>query len=272
MCKPQRTVVYQSFPQQYILFTLFAKESQQCRRCVYCESSTMPGPDIPLLGETTIYFSVSGLETSCRVLVTNVLTERILGIDWLRKNQCVWDFGCSSFVMKGRQSQLSCKKEKQRVRKIIVDDDVVFPGQHTAYVSILVTRSFPSHEDRDLGLTRKIKDADLVIANTIYDRDQVRSCCQVWNISDLPKRLKKRSEIGWAEPIEIIETEQSEVSDEGSRQNYETVQDGPLDLRQVKTIQIPDSDMTSVRSPDSSDSGTGLRTSFKKCWTISTWT
>ena len=52
-----------------------------------------------------------------------------------------------------------------------------------------------------------------MIANTIYDRDQVRSCCQVWNISDLPKRLKKGSEIGWAEPIEIIETKQSEVSE-----------------------------------------------------------
>ena len=219
--------------------------------------STADGTDIPLLGETTIYFSVSGLQTSCRVVVTDVLTELILGIDWLRRNQCVWDFGSSSFVMKGRQSQLSCKRPKQTVRRIILEDDVVIPGQHTANVSILVTRSTLGHEDRDWGLTRKIKDADLVIANTIYDRDQVRSCCQVWNISDLPKRLKKGSEIGWAEPIEIIETEQSEVSDKRSRQNYETVQDGPLDLRQIKTIPVPDSGMTGIRSQDSSDSGTG---------------
>ena len=216
--------------------------------------STADGTDVPLLGETTIYFSVSGLQTSCRVVVTDVLTELILGIDWLRRNQCVWDFGSSSFVMKGRQSQLSCKRPKQTVRRIILEDDVVIPGQHTANVSILVTRSSLSHEDRDWGLTRKIKDADLVIANTIYDRDQVRSCCQVWNISDLPKRLKKGSEIGWAEPIEIIETEQSEVSDKRSRRNDETVHDGPLDLRQIKTIQVPDSDMTGMRSPDSSDS------------------
>ena len=136
-----------------------------------------------------------------------------------------------------------------------MEDDVVIPGQHTANVSILVTRSSLSQEDRDWGLTRKIKDADIVIANTIYGRDQVRSCCQVWNISDLPKRLKKGSEIGWAEPIEIIETEQSEVSDKGSRQNYETVQDGPLDLRQIKTLQVPDSERTGMRSPDSMDNG-----------------
>ena len=74
--------------------------------------STADGTDVPLLGETTIYFSVSGLETSCRVVVTNVLTELILGIDWLQRNQCVWDFGSNSFVMKGHQSQLSCRKSK----------------------------------------------------------------------------------------------------------------------------------------------------------------
>ena len=85
--------------------------------------------------------------------MTDVLTELILGIDWLRRNQCVWDFGSSSFVMKGRQSQLSCKRPKQTVRRIILEDDVVIPGQHTANVSILVTRSTLGHEDRDWGLT-----------------------------------------------------------------------------------------------------------------------
>ena len=110
--------------------------------------STADGTDIPLLGETTIYFSVSGLETSCRVVVTNVLTELILGMDWLQRNQCVWDFGSNTFVIKGHQGRLSCRRAKQTVRKIIVDDDVVIPGQHTANVSILVTRSSLSHEDR----------------------------------------------------------------------------------------------------------------------------
>ena len=77
--------------------------------------STADGTDVPLLGETTIYFLVSGLETSCRVVVMNVLTELILGIDWLQRNQCVWDFGSNSFVMKGHQSQLSCRRAKQTV-------------------------------------------------------------------------------------------------------------------------------------------------------------
>ena len=166
--------------------------------------STADGTDIPLLGETMINFSVSGFETSCRVVVTNAITELILGIEWLQKNQCVWDFGSNSFVIKGHLGRLRCKRVKRMVRKILVEDEVVIPEQHTANVPILVTRSSLSHEDHDLGLTQKIKDGDLVIANTIYDRDQIRSCCQVWKISGPTQEVKKRVPDRMAEPIEII--------------------------------------------------------------------
>ena len=81
------------------------------------ELSTADGTDIPLLGETTNYFPVSGFETSCRVVVTNVLTELILDMVWIRRNQCVWDFGSNTFVINGHQGRLSCRGEKQTVPK-----------------------------------------------------------------------------------------------------------------------------------------------------------
>ena len=139
-------------------------------------------------------------------MVTDAITELILGIEWLQQNQCVWDFGSNSFVIKGHLGRLRCRRAKKRVRRILVDTDVVIPGQHAASVAILLTKSSLSHEDRSWSLTQKIKDSDLVIANTVYARDQIRSYCQVWNISDLPKRLKNGSKIGWVEPIEIIRT------------------------------------------------------------------
>ena len=216
--------------------------------------STADGTDIPLLGETTIEFWVSGLPTSCRVVVTDAITELILGIEWLQQNQCVWDFGSNSFVIKGHLGRLRCRRAKERVRRILVDTDVVIPGQHAASVTILLTKSSLGHEDRSWSLTQKIKDSDLVIGNTVYDRDQIRSCCQVWNISDLPKRLKKGSEIGWVELIQIIRTEESEVLTERSEKEQEQFEDGPLDLRQVRTVRLSETDRTDVGSPDSQDS------------------
>ena len=42
---------------------------------------TADGTSIPLLGETTIELSVSGFVTSCLVVVTDAITEFILGIE-----------------------------------------------------------------------------------------------------------------------------------------------------------------------------------------------
>ena len=70
---------------------------------------TADGTDIPLLGETIIELSVSGFRTSCRVVVTDAITEFILGIEWMKKNQCVWDFGSNSFTIHGYRGNLRCK-------------------------------------------------------------------------------------------------------------------------------------------------------------------
>ena len=47
--------------------------------------STADGTDVPLIGEATIEFSVCGFVTNCRVVVTEVITELILGIDWMQQ-------------------------------------------------------------------------------------------------------------------------------------------------------------------------------------------
>ena len=78
-------------------------------------------------------------------------------------------------------------------------------------------------------MTSKIKDLDLMVASAIYKNKDVRSVCQVVNLSDLPKRLKKESELGEAEPVELIEDEkQSEYTP-----REVGVEEVPLDLRRI---------------------------------------
>ena len=103
--------------------------------------STADGTDIPLLGETTITFAVADCSTNCRVVVTDATTELILGIEWLQRNQCVWNFGSNSFVIKRTHGRLRCRRTKRTVRRILLSDDVVIPGMHTTNVTVLVTRT-----------------------------------------------------------------------------------------------------------------------------------
>ena len=200
--------------------------------------STADGTDLPLLGETVVNFSVSGFNTGCRVVVSEAITELILGIEWLQRNQCVWDFGSNSFTIHGHYGRLKCQRTKRSLRRILVSDEIVIPEFHTTNVPVLVTRSSLGRENPEWGFTQKIKDADLVIASAVYADNDVQSVCQILNISDQPRRLKPGVELGWAEPVEIVSTEGTGVSTQQELEN-EII---PLDLTQhrVRMIQEPD--------------------------------
>ena len=191
--------------------------------------STADGTEIPLLGETTIEFSVSGFYTGCRVVVSDVITELIIGIDWLQKNQCVWNFGSNSLLLMDTMDGCDVKKTSHAVRRILVGDEMVIRGWHTFEVPVLITRETLRSENTSWGMTSKVKDLDLMIASAIYKDEDVRSVCQVVNMSDLHKRLKKGSELGGAEPVELMELE---TQSESIRRNVE-VDEVPLDLRRI---------------------------------------
>ena len=56
-----------------------------------------------------------------------------------------------------------------------------------------------------------------MIASAIYGSNNIRSVCQMMNMSDKPRRLNRGTELGWAEPVEVIGTEeedQVELEDE----------------------------------------------------------
>ena len=163
--------------------------------------STADGTDLPLLASparlfTIVNFSVAGFSTSCRVVVTEAITELILGIEWLQRNQCVGDFGSNSFTIKGYHGRLKCRRTKRMLCRILVNDEVVIPGLHTVIVPVSVTRSSLGRENQSWGFTQKTKDADLIIASAIYDDDRIQSVCQILNNFDGPRRLKKRAELG----------------------------------------------------------------------------
>ena len=132
--------------------------------------STADGTDVPLLGETTVEFLVSGFQTKCRVVVSEVIDELILGIEWLQTNQCVWDFGSNSFAIEGHKGRLRCKKNSTSVRRILVQDEIEIPGWHTQEVPVLISRSSLNNEKLNWSLSSRMANPDLLIANAIYDR------------------------------------------------------------------------------------------------------
>jgi len=65
---------------------------------------------IPLIGCTTINFTVHGKEYSADLAVTDTVDELILGIDWLMKNLVQWDFGQGTVRLGNRWYKLRHRK------------------------------------------------------------------------------------------------------------------------------------------------------------------
>ena len=131
--------------------------------------------------------------------------------------------------MEGHKGRLRCKKASKAVRRILVQDEIEIPGWHTQEVPVLISRSSLNNEKQNWGLSSKLADSDLLIASAIYDSDDIQSVCQVVNMSDQPKRLKKGSEIGEAEPVELVELDKHS---ESASRIIEADED-PLDLRRI---------------------------------------
>ena len=82
----------------------------------------------------------------------------------------------------------------------------------------------------------------------IYGSGDVQSVCKIINVSDLPKRLKKGFELGNAEPIVIMESNNCESSVRMNDARRLKSDEMPLDLRQIRTIVEPESDSSELEN------------------------
>ena len=108
-----------------------------------------------------------------------------------------------------------------------------------------MTRSSLGHENQNWGLTTKMEHPDSVFANAIYGGSVVQFFCRIIKTSDLPKRLKRGSELGKAEPMEIVETENPAQMNDSRRPKSDEM---PLDLRQIRRTDEQESDIPDLEN------------------------
>ena len=70
------------------------------------------GTQIPILGWTTIKAYVGSAPVIISGLVSEHVTEVMLGIDWLRENEVQWDFVCSEVTIQGEVYKLAARRTR----------------------------------------------------------------------------------------------------------------------------------------------------------------
>jgi len=117
------------------------------------------GTVIEILGEVTVPLLLDGCCIDTTALVSPDAEEVMLGSDWLRAHNCLWDFGRGRLFVDGRAAVTLSRKRPLCCRRVFVQDDAVLPPRQETDVPARSTLLSP----------RKIGD------DWIIDSHQVRT-------------------------------------------------------------------------------------------------
>lgn len=164
------------------------------------------GTKIPVMGVVTIKFHVAGVPVSCKFLVSDAVDEPMLGIDWLERNDCTWDFVRGTLVISGKEVPLVGRPRKPVIRRVYVMDDVWVPPR--TQVDVPVRLAWTVFE-RGVNNTEWVMESKhtpqgVIVARSLLPKEGSKSFVRAINLSDRPCSLPRELCVGSAHPAVVV--------------------------------------------------------------------
>ncbi len=101
------------------------------------------GTSIEILGSMRVAFEIQGHPFSANLLVSEDISEFMLGFDWLKLNEAEWNFARKTLTVRGLEIPLKTRKSRASVRRVYVRERIVIPPNTEQNVPVkLVNSSF----------------------------------------------------------------------------------------------------------------------------------
>ena len=193
------------------------------------------GTEIPLLGQVKISFRLQGLPVEAQVVVTEVLEDMILGIDWMTENRCQWDFGRSLIKTHNTVLRLHSRPRKGLVRRIYAEQDAVVSAGHQVNLPVNVAwpNLYPSAND--FAVSKHVVHKDIITASTLLDGQAWQSAVRVLNASGEDVLIQRGTLLGEAEEVEVCGqiTENPTLTTDDSVEPWQDLDERSQHLRPV---------------------------------------
>ena len=186
-------------------YDLIEKHKCRLRKSTTVAIKAANGSDVIIDGEATLPLRVADRLFHTVVLVSKDISETILGIDWLRKHECEWDFinervrfGAGEWIQLTGKNHHTC-------RRIYADKDVVLEPNRMQMISARATltniRRVPSTATVEPHQFRK----GVYIGRTLVppEHDQARVC--VMNTTLRPVLISAGTNLGQLQPADLLE-------------------------------------------------------------------
>jgi len=99
-----------------------------------CRLFAANGTVINVVGEVTINIRIGDLILPTRFVVSDNITEPMLGVEWLRCNRMVWDFARDILLVNGVIFPLIPGEKSGMCRRVVATEKVIVPARSQAIV------------------------------------------------------------------------------------------------------------------------------------------
>jgi len=99
-----------------------------------CRLFAANGTVINVLGEVMMNIQIGDLVLPTRFVVSDNITEPMLGIEWLRCNQMTWNFAKDILIISGKVFHLVPGKGTGSCRRVVATERVTIPARSQATV------------------------------------------------------------------------------------------------------------------------------------------
>ena len=152
--------------------------------------------------------NTSKYQTTVRGLVTEHVSEVLLGIDWLTENNADWNFRDESVNLNEYRHKLNTRpKDRKWCRTVVVqeDTDVTPRSEQNLGCRVMFHGASKSQPDQRCETEPAALRCGLLVARTLTPIDQFEDVpMRVLNLDDQPRRVKAGTVISDLEPVDVL--------------------------------------------------------------------
>jgi len=123
-----------------------------------CRLFAANGTTIIVIGEKILNVHVGDLTILTRFVVSDNVTELMLGVNWLRPNRIIWDFSKDVLLVNGRKFSLISRRSKSMCRRIVSMENTFIPPRSQRILPGRIEMNRMSHGEAEHVWTTEVNE------------------------------------------------------------------------------------------------------------------
>jgi hypothetical protein len=185
-------------------------------RCSFRKVYAANGTELHIAGEVVLPFQLGPKCILVHALISEDIEDIMLGIDFLTKQRCVWDFSKNSVIIQGVSCSLHAAPTTSVCRRIYAVQDTVLPPRQQCNMPVRATLDDLRNSGSAWLTEPRALQNGVYVGQTLLPEAHRGIMVRVMNTNQEPRLIRHDTLLGTAEPVDLQENSIETVSGETS--------------------------------------------------------